>query len=445
MVKRVLLAWAVAVSGLALASGSSVSATGPVVVVGFNGNETTLDNATISVAIGSRFQIVDNTVQGPNGLFVRNATGSIQNVSVNPSVPCATGNDCILAGGASAMFEVLGYGTLDVKANGKNIATLTIAAPAPVIPIVRANFDPNGGTCSNRGAPTSVSFTMIGVGYLYAPGAAECSRPGHRFAHWSTSESTESAQLPLLDDAEVKRHFVATSGDFVAQWQRVEPPAPPTAGRVLANFNCRQCNDVALWWSPSPTVGATYEMVLSRRPIGREVTTVVSSSSLATAATSTTPAVISSLEPGYVYRVQVFAVVDGVRSTTGVEFAAPAPSGSGGANEEASSVSQSALPYAEFTMRSPERSIIIVGERSLVSGKSGITVEGCTTGFATGDTVVPLFRFPGELSYIPGSARPSIGSDGCFMWQRKTGKKFFAYVTSLDGSVVSNRVIIAAA
>jgi hypothetical protein len=30
------------------------------------------------------------------------------------------------------------------------------------------------------------------------------------------------------------------------------------------------------------------------------------------------------------------------------------------------------------------------------------------------------------------------------MWQRKTGKKFYAYVTSDDGAVKSNTVIIAA-
>jgi hypothetical protein len=30
------------------------------------------------------------------------------------------------------------------------------------------------------------------------------------------------------------------------------------------------------------------------------------------------------------------------------------------------------------------------------------------------------------------------------MWSRKTGKKFYAYVTSDDGAVQSNRVIIPA-
>jgi hypothetical protein len=90
------------------------------------------------------------------------------------------------------------------------------------------------------------------------------------------------------------------------------------------------------------------------------------------------------------------------------------------------------------------RSITITGTRTTVSGKPGIEVDGVTVGFENGKTVVPYFRFPGETSYTEGSARPVI-TDGAFMWQRKTGKKFYAYVTSDDGAVQSNRVIIPAA
>jgi hypothetical protein len=89
------------------------------------------------------------------------------------------------------------------------------------------------------------------------------------------------------------------------------------------------------------------------------------------------------------------------------------------------------------------KSIAITGSRTTVSGKPGIEVDGITVGFENGKTVVPYFRFPGETSYTEGSARPVI-TDDAFMWQRKTGKKFYAYVTSDDGAVQSNRVIIAA-
>jgi hypothetical protein len=87
--------------------------------------------------------------------------------------------------------------------------------------------------------------------------------------------------------------------------------------------------------------------------------------------------------------------------------------------------------------------IDITGERGTVAGKSGIIVNGTTTGFTAGDTVVPYVRFPGQ-EYTQGSARPEIAADGSFEWERKTGKKTYVYFTSADGTLTSNRIIIAA-
>lgn len=56
---------------------------------------------------------------------------------------------------------------------------------------------------------------------------------------------------------------------------------------------------------------------------------------------------------------------------------------------------------------------------------------------------MPYFRFPGETSFAQGSARLVV-TNGEFTWSRKTGKKFYAYITSTDGLVVSNRIIIPA-
>ena len=89
------------------------------------------------------------------------------------------------------------------------------------------------------------------------------------------------------------------------------------------------------------------------------------------------------------------------------------------------------------------KSIVITGSRATVSGKPGIKIEGVATGFEDGKTVKPFFRFPGETSYSEGTARPVI-TNGVFEWQRKTGKKFYAYVTSDDGAIKSNNVIIPA-
>ena len=90
------------------------------------------------------------------------------------------------------------------------------------------------------------------------------------------------------------------------------------------------------------------------------------------------------------------------------------------------------------------KSIVIVGERTTVSGKPGIRIEGTATGFTAGDTVKPFVRFPGETSYSEGTARPVVGTAGDFSWQRKTGKKTYVYFKSADDVVKSNTVIIAA-
>lgn len=98
---------------------------------------------------------------------------------------------------------------------------------------------------------------------------------------------------------------------------------------------------------------------------------------------------------------------------------------------------------SEVTVRgeAPAKSILIVGERTTVSGKSGILVEGSVTGIENGKTVTPFIRFPGETTFSAGSARPVITA-GEFTWQRKTGKRVTVFVEH-DG-VRSNRVTIQA-
>ncbi len=108
----------------------------------------------------------------------------------------------------------------------------------------------------------------------------------------------------------------------------------------------------------------------------------------------------------------------------------------------AKSINQAAVPV-EFTAGPTDKSIVIEGSRTTVKGKPGIMIDGNTTGIEDGKTVVPYFRFPGQTSYTQGSARPEVNDDE-FTWQRKTGKKFYAYVTNDDGDVKSNRVIIPA-
>ena len=88
------------------------------------------------------------------------------------------------------------------------------------------------------------------------------------------------------------------------------------------------------------------------------------------------------------------------------------------------------------------QSITIQCERTTVSGKPGLKCVGETKGFSSGTTVVPYFRFPGETAWNEGSTRPEISSLGNFEYSRKTGKKFYVYFMSADGSITSNRVIV---
>lgn len=96
-----------------------------------------------------------------------------------------------------------------------------------------------------------------------------------------------------------------------------------------------------------------------------------------------------------------------------------------------------------FTSRS-SKSITITGERSTVSGKPGIKVDGATTGLASGGVVKPWVKFPGQSTYESGSARPPIDSAGNFTWERKTGKKIYVYFSDDTGKIRSNRIVIAA-
>ena len=91
-----------------------------------------------------------------------------------------------------------------------------------------------------------------------------------------------------------------------------------------------------------------------------------------------------------------------------------------------------------------DKTIIIVGDRTTVSGRPGIKIEGDTTGFDQGAKMKPWIRFPGQSSYTAGTARPTVSLAGDFEWQRKTGKKTYVFFSSEDDVIKSNRIIIAA-
>ena len=145
----------------------------------------------------------------------------------------------------------------------------------------------------------------------------------------------------------------------------------------------------------------------------------------------------------------------GAAGTTTVAYTAPTAAGSaqvtftGTGAQFATTIT--GAPAAKATARTEitvsgsvptDKSILIVGERGTVSGKSGILVDGDTTGFDRGAKMKPWIRFPGESSYNVGSARPEVSAAGDFSWQRKTGKKVYVFFTSEDDAIKSNRIII---
>ncbi len=84
-----------------------------------------------------------------------------------------------------------------------------------------------------------------------------------------------------------------------------------------------------------------------------------------------------------------------------------------------------------------EATILITGTRS----GTQVRVDGVTTGL-TGQQVTPHVRFPGQDSYQTGTGVRTVGDDGSFEWQRRTGKKIYVYFAA--DSVRSLRIIIPA-
>jgi len=84
-----------------------------------------------------------------------------------------------------------------------------------------------------------------------------------------------------------------------------------------------------------------------------------------------------------------------------------------------------------------EATILITGTRS----GTQVRVDGVTTGL-TGQQVTPHVRFPGQDSYQTGTGVRTVGDDGSFEWQRRTGKKIYVYFAA--DNVRSLRIIIPA-
>jgi hypothetical protein len=89
-------------------------------------------------------------------------------------------------------------------------------------------------------------------------------------------------------------------------------------------------------------------------------------------------------------------------------------------------------------------SLVISGSRGEVRSRAGVIVAGTSTGFGMGAVLRPWIKLAGQSSYRQGTASILVDASGGFTWQRMMGRKAYVYVAAEDGSVQSNRVIIAA-
>ena len=85
------------------------------------------------------------------------------------------------------------------------------------------------------------------------------------------------------------------------------------------------------------------------------------------------------------------------------------------------------------------KTILITGSRD-ASDDRYIKVSGTTTDLA-GKQVTPWVRFPGQSGATEGTGTRTVGADGTFTWQRKTGKRTYVYFQHAE--VRSNTVTIA--
>lgn len=91
---------------------------------------------------------------------------------------------------------------------------------------------------------------------------------------------------------------------------------------------------------------------------------------------------------------------------------------------------------------SPQRSIIISGDRASTHGKPRIVITGNSVGLGSGVKLRVFVKLRARTSFTEASSQPVIGANGAFAWQRKTARKAYVYVTSLDGKTKSNTIFI---
>jgi uncharacterized repeat protein (TIGR02543 family) len=247
-----------------------------------------------------------------------------------------------------------------------------------------SDFALSGGTCTSGGTVASASSCTVRVTF-------DPTQTGSRSAsvHVVTSAGTVTAAL---------------TGSGTSPTPTPTPNTPPGAPRAVAGRGGDTA--VIVTWEPPTREGSypitDYQVVATPGGAGCQ------------AKAPGLQCIVSGLQNGVAYTFRVRAL-------------------NGAGWGEYSTPSAPVTPEA-----TPTPSILIVGGRDAATPRR-VWVTGSAAALI-GETVVPHFRFRGQVGYRTGVRTVSVDSEGTFTWQRRTGKQITVYFTS--DLVRSNRVTI---
>ena len=369
------------------------------------------------------------TCQGPTQFIKYQGQNAANGTFTAPTADTCTRTNFSLAGWArSATGSVEWQPGSTVPIGDEGFTLFAVWRPNGIEIVYDANVGLetqcfSGGTNLMTAAERQTTPTVVPASSA-AAAQAPCTPPGHTLNGWSL---TGAGPVTLVKGAALPASFTGTSQTLYAKWEpdRFDLTVQTTV-QTVSFIN----NDSSLGPNHVVRICAGVSQLVTFTATNNGVAAagqIIDVEILRTGASPITQGKLTTDDSG---RVQVNFKLD-------PNYTPQLVSGSF-ANQVTS------LIFVERdSLQCVTRSITITGSRTTVSGKPGIIVNGTTTGFKKGDTVVPYFRFPGETTYTESTARPEIAADGSFSWSRKTGKEIVVYVTSVNGSDVSNRVTIA--
>lgn len=364
-------------------------------------------NGTITTPTSSTCTRTGYTLRG----WARSADARSVEWAPDTTVPIGTDSFTLYAVWAANGVEV----TYDANVG---LATPCLAAGVN-LPTAAERRSTTVVTAASSGQAVSVGADGT-VRWTAATPVPPCSPAGFTLAGWSTTPTGSVRAGGQAND-------IVTSGDGI-----------PSSGRVAPGAD--RLTLYAVWAAPTYGVSLTASST-TLKPGESATVTARATVNGAVAANVGIAVAVPTSAPFTLANGSTSALV--TTSASGeVAFAVTAKSGDVQGKAAITVAYGNKTASLEVTVASAP-TIVITGERTTVSGKPGIRVEGFTSGLPAGSTVTPYFRFPGQTSFSAGSARPVVDANGEFSWERKTGKKFYAYVETESG-VRSNRVIIAA-